>query len=80
MVDGRKGHADQIKSYLQDYLNNPGDLPQSFDEETEKQIIEENKEYLEKEFDTDIEVVKEADTEDEKADRAEPGKPAIILE
>ncbi len=80
MVDGRKDHADQIKSYLQDYLNNPGDLPQSFDEETEKQIIEENKEYLEKEFDTDIEIVKEADTEDEKADRAEPGKPAIILE
>jgi len=80
MVEGRKDHADSIKSFLQDYLNNPGELPQSFDEETEDQIIKENRDYLENEFDADIEIVREPEAKDKKADRAEPGKPAIILE
>ncbi|MFQ3307871.1 MAG: leucyl-tRNA synthetase, partial [Candidatus Nanohaloarchaea archaeon] len=80
MVEDRKQKSDQIKSFLQDYLNNPGDLPQIFDEKTEKQIIQENKDYLENEFDTTVEIVRESDSDSDKADRAEPGKPAIILE
>ncbi|MFB6203747.1 MAG: leucine--tRNA ligase [Candidatus Nanohaloarchaea archaeon] len=81
LVDGRKEHADQIKSYLQEYLEEPGDLPERvFSGEREVKILEENTGFLEEEFDAEVLVELESESSEEKAGRAEPGKPAIVLE
>lgn len=79
LVKGRKDYADQIKSFLQNYLESPGDLPAVMDEEKEKEVLEENKDYIQTQFNSEIEIEFEKYSEEDKADRAEPGKPAIIL-
>jgi leucyl-tRNA synthetase len=81
LTDGREQHAEEVKSYLQEYLEEPGDLPERiFSTEREKEILEENQGFIEDEFDAWVKVEREDDSKDEKASRAEPGKPAIVLE
>ena len=81
LVSGRKEHANQIKSYLQEYMDSPGELPETiYDPESELEIIEENSQYLKNEFNANIKVELEENSDSEKASRAEPGRPAIVLE
>lgn len=81
LVEGREEHADQIKNFLQSYFDEPGDMPPeilSQGEETE--ALEENRDFIEREFEAEVEIESEEDSEEEKASRAEPGKPAIVME
>ena len=81
LIDETECSPEEIEEYLNEYLNSPGDLPEKvFSTEDEKEILEENEKYLEKKFDTWVEIELEKDSLDEKASRAEPGKPAIIME
>ena len=81
LVSGRKKHADQIKSYLQDYMDSPGELPENiYSEEREMEALKENSSYIENEFDAEASFKLEEDSDLEKASRAEPGRPAIVLE
>ena len=81
LTNGREQHADQIKSFLKDYLNDPGDLPNTiFSSEKELEVLEENEEFLEDEFNKWVSIETEKESKSEKADRAEPGRPAIVFE
>ncbi len=81
LVQGRKQHSETVKDYLQEYLNDPGKLPSKvFSESEEVQILEENKAFLENEFNAKVEIEEESSSEDEKASRAQPGRPAIVME
>ncbi|MFB6291872.1 MAG: leucine--tRNA ligase [Candidatus Nanohaloarchaea archaeon] len=81
LVEGRERFADTIKDYLQDYLDEPGELPDAvLTTEEELDILEENLAYLEEEFDASVELEEEAGSDEEKASRAEPGRPAIVME
>ncbi|MDY6779646.1 MAG: leucine--tRNA ligase [Halobacteria archaeon] len=80
LVEGREENADTVKGYLQDYLDSPGELPDAvFTTDEEKKVIDENTRFLEDEFDATVVVEEESESEEEKASRAEPGRPAIIL-
>ncbi len=80
LVEGRQEEADFVKQVLQDYLNEPDELPVQMTESQERKVIEENISYIEQEFDAQVTVEGEEESESEKAGRARPGKPAIILE
>ena len=81
LIDETSCSPEEIESYLKDYLNSPGDLPDKvFTVEEEKEILDENEEYIEAKFDKWVDVELEEDVLDEKASRAEPGKPAILME
>jgi leucyl-tRNA synthetase len=81
LVQGRKQKADTIKSYLQEYLKEPGKLPSRvFEEQKELEILEENQNFFENEFDSEITVETEKESDEDKASRAEPGRPAIVME
>lgn len=79
LVKGRKDYADQIKSFLQDYLDSPGELPPIMAEKDEKDVLEENEKYISSEFNADVVIELEKFSDEEKASRAEPGRPAIVL-
>ncbi|MFB6208742.1 MAG: leucine--tRNA ligase [Candidatus Nanohaloarchaea archaeon] len=81
LVEGREEHSETVKSYLKEYLEEPGKMPERiFSSGREIEIIEENVSYIEKEFDAEVVIEREEDSEEKKASRAEPGKPAIVME
>jgi leucyl-tRNA synthetase len=81
LVSGRENHADQIKSYLQDYMDSPGELPENiYSDERELEVLRENSSYIQNEFGAEVSFELEKNSAEEKASRAEPGRPAIILE
>lgn len=80
LVEGRKENADTVKKLLQEYMEDPGAMPEEiFSSEREMEILEENKEFLENEFEVDVIIETEEESGEEKASRAEPGKPAIVM-
>ena len=81
LLDETDANPETIEGYLKDYLNSPGDLPDTiFSSQEELRILNENEKFLEKEFDAWTTIQSEKESSEEKASRAEPGKPAIILE
>lgn len=81
LVEDRERHADTIKGYLENYLDQPGELPEEvFPKEREIEILEENWAFIEQEFDASVTVEEESESGEEKASRAEPGRPAIVME
>jgi len=81
LLDETDANPETIEGYLKDYLNSPGDLPDTiFSSQEELRILKENEKFLEKEFDAWTTIQSEKESKEEKASRAEPGKPAIILE
>ena len=81
LVSGRKDYADRIKSYLQDYMDSPGELPENiYTGKRELEVLRENSSYIENEFDAEVGFELEEDSDSKKASRAEPGRPAIVLE
>jgi len=76
-----KQHAQDINQMVVEAVENPGNFRNQFIErEAELEALEQNKRRWKKEFDTHIEIVNEEDSKSEKASRAEPGRPAIVLE
>jgi leucyl-tRNA synthetase len=81
LIEKTESQPNEIEQYLKNYLESPGGLPDTvFDQDEEKEILQNNKEYLEEEFNTWIKIDTEEESGDQKAERAEPGKPAIIME
>ena len=78
---GFKEHADTINQKVQDAYQNPGKFRnQLMSQEIEEKALEANKDRWEEEFQAEIEIESEEESEEDKADRAEPGKPAIVME
>jgi leucyl-tRNA synthetase len=81
LIEDTDFSPEEIEDYLKDYLNSPGDLPEKvFSLSVEQEILEENEEYFEEKFNTWVNIELESESGHEKASRAEPGKPAIIME
>ncbi|MFB6167192.1 MAG: leucine--tRNA ligase, partial [Candidatus Nanohaloarchaea archaeon] len=81
LVEDRERYADEIKGFLQEYLDSPGELPgEVFSTERELEILEENMSFLEGEFDAEVRLEEETESGEDKASRAEPGRPAIVME
>lgn len=78
---GREEHGQEIQQYLQEYLDNPQNLPNTVMTRTEERTaLEARCTYIASEFGIDVSVVDEADTSHERAERAKPNEPAIILD
>lgn len=76
-----KERAGEINQMVVKAVENPGSFRKQFiDEQLEAKALEQNKERWESEFDIEIKIISERESESEKASRAEPGRPAIVLE
>jgi len=76
-----KQHAESVKQNVIDAIENPGKFRDQFmSESVEKEAVEVNKDRWEKEFDAEVVIETEEESSDEKASRAEPGRPAIVME
>lgn len=75
-----KENAEEINQMVVDAVENPGKFrAQHIDRSTEVKALEENRDRWEDEFQTDVEIETEGDSSEDKASRAEPGRPAIVL-
>lgn len=62
-------------------FNNPSLLSdQVFSQNEEKNFLRKGKTFLEKEFNADVKIMKEESRKEEKANKALPSKPAILIE
>ena len=76
-----KSHAQKISEYAQEAVKNPGNFRDRFMErEEESSATETNEARWSEEFDVPVTTESEAESESDKASRAEPGKPAIVME
>jgi len=76
-----KEHGKEISSLVPRLIKDPSKIPEcKIDQKTEINSLEENKEEIEKEFKTIVEIIKEEKTTEQKARNAMPGKPAILVE
>ncbi len=74
-------HAPEISSMAQEAVENPGSFRETLmDKETESEALEQNMERWEKKFEAKITIEQESESEEDKAERAEPGRPAIVME
>jgi leucyl-tRNA synthetase len=81
LTDGREEHGEAIQSYLRTYMDSPQDLPDEvMSRDEERAALVDRRGVVEGPFDARLEIVDESETSHERADRAEPGQPAIILE
>jgi leucyl-tRNA synthetase len=81
LIEKTSCEPEEIEEYLQEYMDSPGNLPDRvFSQEKELEILQENEKYLEEKFDAWVDITTESDSESEKASRAEPGKPAIVMD
>jgi leucyl-tRNA synthetase len=80
LEDDLKQHAQDINQMVVDAVENPGNFRnQLIERELEIEALEQNRARWEKEFNSPIRVVSEEKSDSEKASRAEPGRPAIVL-
>ncbi|MFB6190079.1 MAG: leucine--tRNA ligase [Candidatus Nanohaloarchaea archaeon] len=81
LVKDRERHSERIKDFLQEYLDSPGELPDEiFTTGRELEVLEESQAFLEEEFDAEVILEEENKSDEDKASRAEPGRPAIVME
>lgn len=81
LTEGRGERGEEINEYLQEYTDNPEDLPNTvLTCEEERAALEALEGYIGSEFAVEVNVVDEDDIDHERAERAEPGQPAIILD
>jgi leucyl-tRNA synthetase len=81
LIESTSCEPEEIEDYLQEYMDSPGQLPDRvFSQEKELEILQENEKYLEEKFDTWVDITTESESDSDKASRAEPGKPAIVME
>ena len=76
-----KEHGKEVSSLVPRLVKDPSKIPEcKLDQKTEITALGENKEEIEKEFKTTVEIIKEEKTTEQKARNAMPGKPAILVE
>jgi leucyl-tRNA synthetase len=81
LIESTSCEPEEIEDYLQEYMDSPGQLPDRvFSQQKELEILQENEKYLEEKFDTWVDITTESESDSDKASRAEPGKPAIVME
>ncbi|MGM5484913.1 MAG: leucine--tRNA ligase [Nanobdellota archaeon] len=79
--EGLKKHGKEISKMVPKLVKDDSKLPKMLlGQEKEIEGYKEYKDFLEGEFDCDVEVVKAEDSDDPKAKQASPLKPAIVLE
>ncbi len=77
---GFKDHAETVNQKVQEAYENPGKFrSQLIAKGVEVEALEANKGRWKDEFDVEITVESEEDSSEDKASRAEPGKPAIVI-
>lgn len=78
---GFKDRAEVVNQMVRDAFQNPGKFRnQIMEEEAESRSLKSNRERWKEEFDAEIVIEPEEKSDEEKASRAEPGKPAIVIE
>ena len=78
---GFKDQADTVNQKVREAFENPGKFRnQLMAQDTERKSLEENKTRWEGEFGIEVEIETEESSGEEKASRAEPGRPAIVIE
>jgi len=77
--DDIKRHGDDAASYGQDLQENREALQRTLAPDTEFEALEAAAWLVEREFDADVRVLTVEDADDEVANRAEPGRPAIDI-
>jgi leucyl-tRNA synthetase len=82
VLDGKlQQHAQEISEFAQEAVQNPGKFRDRFmPENIEEEASEKNIEKWEDEFDAEVAIENESESSEDKADRAKPGKPAIVME
>ena len=81
LVQTRKDKANQVKNILQNYMGKAHEIPSDLlSEDDEEEVFTQHQTYLKNKFDADIIIEKESESDSEKASKAMPGKPAIVLE
>ncbi|MFP4230183.1 MAG: leucine--tRNA ligase, partial [Candidatus Nanohaloarchaea archaeon] len=78
---GFKDHADTVNEKVQDAYENPGKFRnQLMERKLEEEALESNRDRWAEEFDAEIVIESEEESSEEKASRAEPGRPAIVMD
>ncbi|RMF07317.1 hypothetical protein D6764_00100, partial [Candidatus Woesearchaeota archaeon] len=79
--DTLRKHGREVASLVPKLLKDPSKVPlQVVGTKTEKEVLEEARPDLEKEFSCVVEIISEGDSSHQKARQAMPGKPAIVIE
>ena len=77
---GFKEYADTVNQKVQEAFQNPGKFRnQLMEQSTEEKALDANRERWEEEFNAEIIIESEEESSEEKSDRSEPGKPAIVI-
>ncbi|MCK4319350.1 class I tRNA ligase family protein, partial [Candidatus Micrarchaeota archaeon] len=66
--------------FLKSYVKYAHSLPEIIESEKEWEWIKKAKKFMEKEFDADVIIVEEEKSNNERAVKAKPGKPSILIE
>jgi len=75
-----QGYEKEISRIIPSLLKNPSKVPKIIlTQQEEFELIQENKNYLEKQMNAKIKLIKAEDSREVKAQNAVPGKPAIII-
>ncbi len=75
-----KKHGAVIAKFVPKLVKDPSKIPETvLSQKDEIKNLEDNKEFLEKEFNAKVEIVSEEKSKEQKASSAMPGKPAILL-
>ncbi len=76
-----KQYAQDVNQQVVDAVENPGKFTERFTgKETEEEALQQNKERWKEEFDAEIVIESEESSSEEKSSRAEPGRPAIVMD
>lgn len=81
LVEGREQYAEAIQGYLEEYLEQPDQFPSSIlSREEEAKVLDAYRSFLATEFDAEINVIDESESDHQRASRAEPMQPAIVMD
>lgn len=75
-----KPHAKDIAALVPKFVKDPAKFPEyDLGQASELSALEESKSLIKEEFKSEIEIIKEEDSQEPKAKQALPGKPAILI-
>jgi len=77
-----KTYGQEITKMVPMFVKDPSKLPELVtDQETESQALANDVEFLKNEYDVEtVKIIKAEDSNEQKAKKAAPGKPAIMIE
>ena len=81
MATELKRYGEEIVKAVPSFIKDPSKLPEEvLDQQTESNLLQDNKETLAQEFKAEIIILKAEESREGKAKNAYPGKPAILIE